>query len=178
MADERAMRSAIADDDWSLGPQDAPVTLLEYGDLECPYCGRAHPEVKAVLAAYPDRVRFVFRHFPITSLHPHAQAAALATEAAGAQGKFWEMHDLVLTHQQHLADDDLRRYAEQIGLDAALFERDLAEQRYAAQVKQDFRNGANDGVNGTPTFFLNGLRYDGPRDRDALSDAIDELLGS
>jgi protein-disulfide isomerase len=178
MHDERALRSAISADDWSVGPADAPVTLLEYGDLECPYCGRLHPEVTALLDAYPDQLRFVFRHFPITSLHPHAQAAALATEAAGAQGKFWEMEDLIFTHQRALSNDDLRSYAEQIGLDLARFEHDLSEQRYAAEVRQDFRNGVNDGVNGTPTLFLNGMRYDGPRDREALSAAIDELLGS
>lgn len=178
MADEGALRHEITSDDWSIGPDDAPVTLLEYGDLECPHCGRLHPEVKALLADYPDRLRFIYRHFPITSLHPHAQAAALATEAAGAQGKFWEMEDLIFSHQQDLSGDDLRRYAEQIGLDLERFNRALSEQTYADQVRQDFRNGIDDGVNGTPTLFLNGLRYDGPRDRATLSDAIDELLAS
>lgn len=174
--DPGTLRSPITADDWSLGPADAPVTLLEYGDLECSYCGQAHPEIKAMLEQYPDRVRFVFRHFPITSLHPHAQAAALAAEAAGAQGKFWEMQDLLLRNQAHLEHNDLRRYALEIGLDIARFDREMDEQRYIAHVNEDFRSGAGDGVNGTPTLFLNGVRYDGPRDRDALSDAIDELL--
>lgn len=176
MEDERRMRSAITPEDWSLGPADAPVTLLEYGDLECSYCGQAHPEIKAALAAYPEQVRYVFRHFPITSIHPHAQAAALAAEAAGAQGRFWEMEDLLMTHQQHLTQPDLQRYAGQLGLDQELFDRELAEQRYMDRVKEDFRNGVLDGVNGTPTLFLNGLRYDGPRDREALAAAIGELL--
>lgn len=173
---DRTMRSEVTPDDWSIGPADAPVTLLEYGDLECSYCGQAHPEIKAVLAQYPDRVRFVFRHFPITSLHPRAQAAALAAEVAGAQGKFWEMQDLLLRNQQHLEVTDLRRYALEIGLEIGRFDHEMDEQRYIAHVNEDFRNGANDGVNGTPTLFLNGVRYDGPRDRDTLSEAINELL--
>lgn len=174
--DDGTQRSAITADDWSLGPADAPVTLLEYGDLECSYCGQAHPEIKAVLEQYPDQVRFVFRHFPITSLHPRAQAAALAAETAGAHGKFWEMQDLLLRNQQHLELMDLRRYALEIGLEIGRFDQEIGDQRYIAHVNQDFDNGVNDGVNGTPTLFLNGVRYDGPRDRDALSKAIDELL--
>lgn len=176
MPDDRRLRSEVTPDDWSQGPADAPVTLLEYGDLECSYCGRAHPEIKALLADYPEQLRYIFRHFPISSLHPHAQAAAQASEAAGAQGKFWQLFDLLMTNQQALEPDDLRRYAEQIGLDVERFERDLAEQTYAEQVKRDFRNGISDGVNGTPTLFFNGTRYDGPREHAALAEAVAALL--
>lgn len=165
MNDDRRLRSTITADDWTLGPDDADVTLLEYGDLQCPECGRAYPETKAALAALGDRVRFVFRHFPLASLHPRAQAAAQAAEAAGAQGRFWEMADLLLTHQSQLDDEDLRRYAEQLGLDLDRFDHELRTEAYRDQVRQHRRAGIGDGVNGTPTFYVNGLRYDGPYDR-------------
>jgi protein-disulfide isomerase len=146
------------------GPADAPVTLVEYGDLECPYCGAAHPIVKDIQRRMGDGLRFVFRHFPLKEVHPHAFHAAEATEAAAAQGgdaAFWAMHDTLFEHQHALEDADLVRYAEAIGLDAGRFARDLEAGTYARRVRDDFRSGVRSGVNGTPTFFISGQRYEG-----------------
>lgn len=176
--DDVTMRTEITPEDWSVGPVDAPVTILEYGDFECPYCGRAERPLREVREAYSDLVRFVYRHFPITSSHPHAEAAAEAAEAAGAQGKFWPMHDLIFANQQALTDADLRRYAQQIGLDLDRFDRDMAEHTYRAQVREDFRSGIEDGVNGTPTIFINRVRYDGPREFETLAEVVDRIVTS
>ncbi|MFL5732898.1 MAG: DsbA family protein [Chloroflexia bacterium] len=154
------------------GPDDAPVTLVEYGDFECPYCGRAHPIIKEVQRALGDRLQFVFRNFPIATKHPHAQHAAEAAEAAGAQGKFWEMHDILYENQQALDDDSLVEYAGSIGLDVELFVHEMSTHRYTQRVREDFRSGINSGVNGTPTFFINGLRYDRSWDLRSLTEAL------
>jgi protein-disulfide isomerase len=152
----------VGPDDHVIGPPDASVTLVEYGDFECPYCGQAHPIVKAVLQEMGDELRFAFRHFPLAEAHPHAELAAEAAEAAGAQGSFWEMHDMLFEHQQALDEPDLVRYAAVLGLDGGRFIRELAAHVYAPEVRDDFRSGVRSGVNGTPTFFINGVRYDGP----------------
>jgi protein-disulfide isomerase len=154
------------------GPPDAPVTLLEYGDYECPYCGAAYPIIKDVQARMGDRLRFVFRNFPITTSHAHAQQAAEAAEAAGAQGRFWEMHDLLYENQKRLGDDDLRAYAQRIGLDLERFDKELAEHVHAPRVREDFMSGVRSGVNGTPTFFINGARYDDAYDVETLLAAL------
>jgi protein-disulfide isomerase len=154
------------------GPPDAPVTLLEYGDYECPYCGAAYPIIKDVQARMGDRLRFVFRNFPITTSHPHAEQAAEAAEAAGAQGRFWEMHDVLYENQKRLGDDDLRAYAQGIGLDLERFDKELAEHVHAPRVREDFMSGVRSGVNGTPTFFINGARYDDAYDVDTLLAAL------
>jgi protein-disulfide isomerase len=143
------------------GPDDAPVTLVEYGDYECPYCGMAYPIVKAAQRQIRSQLRFVFRNFPLAEIHPHARHAAQAAEAAGAQGKFWEMHDMLFEHQHALEDADLVRYAETVGLDAVQLARELDAGTYAKRVRDDFRSGVRSGVNGTPTFFVNGERYEG-----------------
>jgi protein-disulfide isomerase len=143
------------------GPHDAPVTLVEYGDYECPHCGRAHPVVKAVQRELEGQLRFVFRNFPLAEAHPHALVAAQAAEAAGAQGRFWEMHDLIFENQDALELADLVGYAESLGLDTRRFEADLEAGTFAKKVRDDFRSGVRSGVNGTPTFFINGARYDG-----------------
>jgi protein-disulfide isomerase len=143
------------------GPDDAPVTLVEYGDYECPYCGMAHPIVQRAQQQLGSELRFVFRNFPLAEAHPHARLAAQAAEAAGAQGKFWEMHDALFEHQDALELEDIVGYAESIGLDTEKFSRDLEAPTYAKKVRDDFRNGVRSGVNGTPTFFINGTRYDG-----------------
>ena len=143
------------------GPDDAPVTLVEFGDYECPYCGMAHPVVKRAQQVLGDQLRFVFRHFPLAEAHPHARLAAQAAEAAGAQGKFWEMHDMLYEHQDALEADDIVGYAKEIGLDVPRFLEELQAGAYAKRVRDDFRNGVRSGVNGTPTFFVNGLRYEG-----------------
>jgi protein-disulfide isomerase len=155
------------------GPADARVTLVEYGDYECPYCGAAYPIIKEVQARMGDRLRFVFRNFPISTAHPHAEQAAEAAEAAASQGPFWEMHDLLYENQKRLRDEDLRRYAEQLGLDVERFDRDLAEHVHAARVHEDFMSGVRSGVNGTPTFYINGARYDDSYDVETLLAALE-----
>ena len=148
-------------DDHAAGPDDAPVTLVEYGDYECPYCGMAHPIVKKAQRELAGQLRFVFRNFPLAEAHPHARLAAQAAEAAGAQGKFWEMHDTLFEHQDALDVEDVVGYAKSLGLDTAKFARDLEAATFAKRVRDDFRSGVKSGVNGTPTFFMNGTRYDG-----------------
>src|SRR5882762_4808015 len=143
------------------GPDNAPVTLVEYGDYECPYCGMAHPIVKRAQRELGKELRFVFRHFPLAEAHPHARLAAQAAEAAGAQGKFWEMHDMLFENQQALDVADILGYAKALQLDIARFTEDLKSGTYAKRVRDDFRSGVKSGVNGTPTFFVNGSRYDG-----------------
>jgi protein-disulfide isomerase len=166
-----------AERDHTQGPADAPVTLVEYGDYECPYCGRAHPIVKEVQERLGDRLRFVFRNFPITTSHPRAEQAAEAAEAAGAQGRFWEMHDLIYESQPRLSVEDLRGYAERVGLDLERFDRELADHAYAERVREDFMSGVRSGVNGTPTFFINGARYDDPYDVETLTAALERAAG-
>ena len=143
------------------GPDDAPVTLVEYGDYECPYCGMASPIVKRARQDLGTRLCFVFRNFPLAESHPHARIAAQAAEAAGAQGKFWEMHDMLFEHQDALEVEDLVGYAKSLGLDVQQFARELETGTYEKRVRDDFRSGVRSGVNGTPTFFVNGSRYDG-----------------
>jgi protein-disulfide isomerase len=156
------------DRDHIQGPADAPVTLVEYGDYQCPYCGAAYPIIKEVQARMGDRLRFVFRNFPISTSHPRAEQAAEAAEAAAAQGKFWEMHDLLYENQERMGDDDLHAYAEQLELDVDRFDRELAEHGHAKRVHEDFMSGVRSGVNGTPTFYVNGIRHDGPYDLETL----------
>jgi protein-disulfide isomerase len=156
------------DRDHIQGPADAPLTLLEYGDYECPYCGAAYPIVKQVQSQMGNRLRFVFRNFPITTSHPHAEHAAEAAEAAASQGKFWEMHDLLYENQKRLEDADLHRYAEQLGLDVQRFAEDLANGAHIGRVREDFMSGVRSGVNGTPTFYVNGLRHDGDYQLESL----------
>jgi len=151
----------VSERDHIAGPDDAPVTLVEYGDYECPYCGMAHPVVKRAQRELGKQLRFVFRNFPLAEAHPHAQIAAQAAEAAGAQGRFWEMHDMIFEHQDALEVKDLLGYAASLGLDAEQIARDLEAGTYVKRVKEDFRSGVKSGVNGTPTFFVNGARYDG-----------------
>jgi protein-disulfide isomerase len=177
------MRSAefekydLADDvdvarDHVRGPEDAPVTLVEYGDFECPFCGEAEGVVRELLALFGDDVRLVWRHLPLSDRHPHAQLAAEASEGAGAQGAFWAMHDLLITHQQALTDTDLARYAERLGLDAVRLREDLRLHVHAPRVMQDVESAYASGVPGTPTFFTNGRRHDGPHDVASLGAAV------
>ena len=153
------------------GPIDAPVTLVEYGDFECPYCGMAEPVVRELLSDFAD-VRYVWRHLPLSDVHTHAQLAAEASEAAADQGAFWEMHDLLLEHQDELDFDDLNRHAEQLGLDVERFANDLGERVGAARVADDVDSADLSGVSGTPTFFVNGQRHYGAYDIATLSAAV------
>jgi len=162
-----------ADSDHIQGPADAPLMLLEYGDYECPYCGEAYPIVKQLQEQLGDRMRFVFRNFPITTSHPHSEQAAEAAEAANGQGRFWEMHDYLYEHQRHLEDADLHAYAEQLGLDLDRFDRELADHTYAERVREDFMSGVRSGVNGTPSFYINGIRHDASYDYETLLSALE-----
>ena len=151
----------MSDRDHIQGPIDAPFMLLEYGDYECPYCGEAYPVVKELQKRLRDRLFFAFRNFPLVNSHPHAQHAAEAAEAAGAQGRFWEMHDLLYENQGALADKDLSRHAAALALDAERLMSEVLAGAHTGRVREDFRSGARIGVNGTPSFFINGVRYDG-----------------
>jgi Na+/H+ antiporter NhaA len=153
------------------GPTNAPVTLVEYGDFECPYCGRAESAVRELLREFGD-VGYVWRNLPLTDVHPHAQLAAEAAEAAAAQGRFWEMHDLLLTHQDALEPDDLVGYARQIGLDLEQFEEDVRTHAGAVRIADDVDSADLSGVSGTPTFFVNGRRHYGAYDLETLSNAV------
>jgi protein-disulfide isomerase len=154
------------------GSNDAPVTLVEYGDYQCPFCGAAHPVVKELLDLEPNTVRFVFRHFPITTIHPFAELAAEAAEAAGAQGRFWQMHDWIYEHQDSISPDELLAAAALLALDVDRFAGDLTAHRHEQKIRADFLSGVRSGVNGTPTFFVNGVRHDGGHDLDSLLEAI------
>ncbi|HVY40524.1 MAG TPA: DsbA family protein [Polyangia bacterium] len=167
-----ALNRSVDQRDWVRGPADAPVTLLEYGDFECPFCGQAFWELKQLEQEVGERVRFVFRHFPLAQAHPHAGLAAEAAEAAGAQGKFWEMHDTLFTNQSALELSDLLGYADDLRLDKVRFTRDLEGHRFLPKVRRDFREGVRSGVNGTPTIFIDGQRWDGPYTAAALLAAI------
>jgi NhaA family Na+:H+ antiporter len=160
------------------GSIDAPVTLVEYGDYQCPYCRRAHAGIERLRdERLPGQLRYVFRHLPNARLHPQAQLAAEAAEAAGAQGKFWDMHEHLLTHQDALDRDSLVRAAAQLGLDTGRFTRDLDRHAYADRVQEDFASAERSGATSTPTFFINGLRYDGPWDEESVLESIEKPLG-
>jgi len=154
------------------GPDDAPVTLVEYGDFECPYCGMAEGVIRELLSAHGDDVRYVWRHLPLNDVHPSAQLAAEASEAAAAQGKFWEMYDTLLAHQGELKPRDLTRYAAEIGLDVGRFREELRRREYAPRVSEDVASADESGVSGTPTFFINGRRHYGVYDIDTLTEAV------
>jgi protein-disulfide isomerase len=154
------------------GPRDAPVSLVEYGDYECPYCGAAYPIVEEIIARMGETLQFVYRHFPMTTVHPHAEQAAEAAEAAGAQRRFWEMHSVLFGNQQHLDTPCLHAYAEALGLDVGRFDRELAHHVHADRVREDFLSGVRSGVGGTPTFYINGVRHDGSYDLPVLLDAL------
>ena len=155
--------------DHALGPPDAAVTLVEYGDYECPDCLNAQPLVAELRRRLGERLRVVFRHYPLSSVHPRASAAAMAAEAAGMQGRFWDMHDALFRHQKQLADTDLIHLALRIGLEIYAFQRDLESEVGARRVRNDFDGGARSGVRGTPTFFINGKRHQGPIDVNSLA---------
>jgi protein-disulfide isomerase len=154
------------------GSLGAPVTLIEYGDYECPHCGAAHGVVNAIVARMDNEICFAFRHFPLTTIHLHAEQAAEATEAAGTQGKFWAMHDTLFANQQQLDGPHLLAYAKALGLDVGRFASELAGQVHAPKVREDFMSGVRSGVNGTPTFFINGVRHDGSWDIASLVTAL------
>jgi protein-disulfide isomerase len=173
------LRQPVSEVDHTLGAADAPVTLVEYGDFECPFCARSYPAVKALRERFEGQVRFVFRHFPRPE-HPHARHAAEAAEAAAAQGEehFWEMHDWLFEHQRTLDTADLLAQAVELGLDRARFQHEVDQHVHRARVQGDIDSGIRSGVHGTPTFFINGDKHEGPDTFDDLRTAIEAQLPS
>jgi protein-disulfide isomerase len=162
----------VSEWDHSQGPATAAVTLVLYGDYECPYTRRSTWVVQAIQQQLGDQLRFVYRNFPLTEIHPHALHAALAAEAAAAQGKFWQIHDYIFHHQHTLEDADLAQFAEAVGLDLQQYARDMTEQRALARIEEDVEGGERSGVQGTPTFFINEVLYRGFWEQDALLAAL------
>jgi len=163
--------------DHILGPASAKVTVVEYGDFECPSCGQAYPAVKMLLKRFGERVRFVYRHFPLVEVHPHAELAAEAAEAAGAQHKFWPMHDLLFEHQLHLKAISLRQYALQAELDLDRYDYEMNEHVYLQRVHEHIDGGAKSGVRSTPGFFVNGAVQDVSFGFERLYAAVEAALG-
>ena len=167
---------SVGERDHVTGPATAPVTLVEYGDFECPSCRKAWPMVKELQGRLGGDLRFVFRHFPLTKIHPNAGHAAEAAEAASAQGAFWPMHDRLFERQFALEDDNLIEYATDLGLGGDRMRAALEGGTYRSRVKEDVLSGIKSGVNGTPTFFINGERYDGARGAEPLFEALQRVL--
>jgi formate-nitrite transporter family protein len=159
--------------DHTKGLDDAPLTLVEYGDYQCPYCGAAYPVVKRLQKELGKNLRFVFRNFPLTQVHPYALIAAETAEAAALQGKFWEMHDLLYEQQALLEPDIIPQWAERLGLDLEKLGNDISHGDVEEHIKEDRQSGIRSGVNGTPTFFVNGTRFDGPPDYGSLLAALE-----
>jgi protein-disulfide isomerase len=170
------LRVPVGRNDHTLGGNDASATLIEYADYECPHCGAAYPIVEAVLRHFGDRLRFVFRHFPLSEVHPHAEMAAEVAEFAGAQDQFWEMHGLIFENQDRLTAPSLFRLAAALELSQEKLRAALDGGTYATRVKADFIGGVRSGVNGTPSFFLDGRHYDGRVNYTAFVAAIDARL--
>lgn len=170
------LRFPIDESDHVIGSADALVTLLEYGDYQCPYCQAAQPIVAELLRQYGGDLRFAYRHFPLVTIHEFAKPAAETAEFAGSHGRFWEMHDALFANGARLSVPTLLLLAEQLGLEAASLREALATGRFAAKVDRDFTSGVRSGVNGTPSFFIDGRRFDGPHDAMSLAAAIDSAL--
>lgn len=170
------LKIPVSSEDHAQGPDNAPVTLVEYGDYECPSCGHAYPIIKRLQKRFGPSLRFVFRNFPLSKLHPHAQAAAEAAEFAATQGKFWEMHDMLFENQSRLNTALLLEFAHELDLSSEVLEAALDEAKFAPRVRADFSGGVRSGVNGTPTFFINGERHDGSWEFPELLLIIDHLV--
>src|SRR5438128_6844137 len=168
----------VSELDHSQVPATAAVTLVQYGDYECPYTRQSTTVVRAIQQQLGDKLRFVFRNFPLAEIHPHALHAAFAAEAAATQGKFWQMHDYIFHHQHTLEDSDLEQFAEAVGLDMQQFARDMAERPYISRIEADVEGGERSGVQGTPTFFINGVLYPGSWKQEALLAALEEADAS
>ncbi len=165
----------VGERDHAEGPPSAPIVLVEYGDYQCPYCGAAYPIVKRIQKEFGPRLRFVFRNFPITNSHPMAEWAAETAEAAAVQGKFWEMHDYLYQHQASFGVPYFfEEYEKRLKLDVARLEQEVAQRTYSERIQEDFMGGVRSGVNGTPTFFINGTRFDGYPEFGPLKAALEE----
>jgi protein-disulfide isomerase len=167
------LRQPLTDDDHVLGAPQAPVTLVEYGDYQCPFCGAAYPIVNELLRLRPDTARLVYRHFPLTNVHQYAETAAELAEAAAARGRFWPMHDWLFTHQDELDPPHLVVGVDRVGLPAEEVGQELNAHVYRDRVQRDFVGGVRSGVNGTPTFFVNGIRHDQGYQLPSLLAAVD-----
>ena len=157
------------------GSINAPITIVEYGDYECPHTGMAYPVVQDIMKQFGDQIYFVFRNFPLNDIHPHAQHAAEAAEAAAAQDKFWQMHDYLFEHQKALDDNHLLEYAQKVGLDIDKFKKEMSEHVYTPLINKSLKAGIDSGVEGTPTFFVNGVRYENSWDLDTFSSMLKNL---
>lgn len=167
------LKVPITSQDHVIGPSDAPVTLIEYGDYECPHCAQAHPIVATLLKQLGDQLRFAFRHFPLTQVHPNAETAAESAEFCGAHGLFWEMHDSLYANQADLSVPLLFALVRELGLSETRLRASLADETYRSKVRSDFLSGVRSGVNGTPCFFINGRRHNGSYVFDELYSAIE-----
>jgi protein-disulfide isomerase len=171
-----SLKPPVSDTDHIQGNQQAAIELVEYGDYQCPHCGRAYPIIKAIQQKFGSDLKFVFRNFPLSQVHPQARIAAIATEAANIQGRFWEMHDIIFENQKNLFARSLLEYARRINLDLELFEAALKSDVLAEKVEHDFESGLRSGVNGTPGFFINEQKYNGGSDEDSLSRYIEAKI--
>src|SRR5882672_2627482 len=175
MSDSAQLTPPISERDHSAGNTNAPVTLVEYGDYQCPYCGAAHPVVKRLQRDIGKMLRFVFRNFPLTQSHPYALIAAEAAEAAALQGKFWQMHKLLFENQEELEPDVLPSWAESIGVDINQFAMAIKDRRVRKRIEDDYASGVQSGVEGTPSFFINGMPFDGDDDFESLHAVLLEV---
>jgi protein-disulfide isomerase len=172
------LKTPVTTADHRAGVDDAPVTLVEYGDYECPHCGHAYPIVQRIQEHFGDQLRFVFRNFPLNESHPHAEAAAEVAEFSAAHGKFWEMHDLLFENQSQLRGEIFEELASSLGLSADAMVEEVNNGKYRSHVRKDFEGGVRSGVNGTPTFFINGKRHDASFEFEQLVAAIDQALST
>ena len=172
MINDQILKTQFKEGDWLLGETNARVMILEYGDFECPYSAMAWPVLENLVEEYPDSIQLVFRHFPVSREHQQAKLAAEAAEAAGAQGKFWEMHAMLFAHQDQLVFENLRRFARLIGMEGERFDHALMGHRYRNEVQQDLFSGRQDGVRDTPTLFINGHRFEGTINRASVLSAV------
>ncbi|MGD0690958.1 MAG: thioredoxin domain-containing protein [Acidimicrobiales bacterium] len=176
MSDKVHLSIPVGPDDHSRGPLDAKLTVVEYGDYQCPYCGQAYPIVEQLLSTFADSMRLIFRNLPLADMHPHAEAAAEMAEAVALQGKFWEIHDALYENQRDLSDASIRRYVEGVGADVGAATKAIADGGPRQRVEADFEGAIRSGANGTPTFFVNGVRYDGSWMYEPFSEYLSELL--
>jgi protein-disulfide isomerase len=178
MSEQVQLSIPVGPDDHSRGPLEAKLTVVEYGDYQCPYCGQAFPIVEKLLTTFADSMRLIFRNLPLADVHPHAEAAAEMAEAVGLQGKFWEIHDALYENQRDLSDGALRRYVEGVGANVEDATKAIADGGPRARVEADFESAIRSGANGTPTFFVNGVRYDGSWMYEPFAEFLQEILDS
>jgi len=174
--DVTKLKFPVGKKDFISGSEKAKITLVEYGDYQCPYCGQAYPIVKKIQEKLGADLRFVFRNFPLAEMHPHAMNSAESAISAGEQGKFWQMHDSLYEHQNALDDKHLVQYAEELGLDTSKFKNDLQNHTHSSRIEEDFLSGVRSGVNGTPTFFINGIRHDGSFEFEPFLTVLKKML--